>query len=57
MHVEREGRGYRSVKEVFDHPAFLAAVGTVFAPESLNPEAGDFEVTLGQLAMCSFKVM
>lgn len=41
---------------MFDNPAFLTAVGRAFVSDDTEPEKGQYAVTLGQLAMSSFKV-
>jgi hypothetical protein len=51
--------GFRSLKEPFDHPAFVTALGEAFAAASVDREQigkGEFTVTLGQVAFAAYKV-
>ncbi len=54
-----EGTGYRSLKEPFDNPYFLNAVGECFwgglMPRELI-QKGEFEISLGQMAFAAYKV-
>jgi hypothetical protein len=58
-HDGTHGTGFRSIKEPFDNPHFISAVGECFMGGQLTRdliEKGEYDISLGQMAFAVFKV-
>ncbi len=57
-HGGKVGIGFRSIKEPFDCPALLKAMGKAFqiTTDKNRLEKGDYLMSLGQVAFAVFKV-